>query len=111
MSAAVSPGGPPVTGNVDSNVAFQDLMRLQLQLQSRIATVRNASENDLSYHAIQEQNIMIKELFSELEEKLEVRYNGLLQRSVEFLTHPLFDHFLPFNPVLTTYCGSILIEN
>lgn len=75
MSAAVSSGGAVALSSVDSNVALQDLIRLQLQLQSRIATVRNAAENDLSYHAIQEHNIMIKELFSELEEKLEVCFD------------------------------------
>lgn len=77
MSVALSPGGVSAVGSVDSSVAMQDLVRLQLQLQSRIASVRNASENDLSYHAIQAHNMAIKELFTELEEKLEVCLDAL----------------------------------
>jgi protein transport protein SEC20 len=51
---------------------MQELVRLQLQIQARIAAVRNASEASLSYQEVQTQNIKIKELFLELEEKLQI---------------------------------------
>jgi hypothetical protein len=60
---------------IDSTMGMQDLVRLQLKLQTRIAAVRNASETNLSYQAVQEQNVLIKEIFIELEEKLQVCQN------------------------------------
>lgn len=72
---------PPDIGvshdSLESPLVIQDLVRLHLQLQSRIAAVRNASENDLSFQAVEEQNSQIKTLFTELEAKLEVRLDLL----------------------------------
>jgi len=73
MTTAHAPliGAPPAP--LESPLVIQDLVRIQLLLQSRIAAVRNASENELSFQAVEDQNLQIKKLFSELEAKLEVR--------------------------------------
>lgn len=68
--------GSPGAASLDPSIAMQELVRLQLQIQSRIAAVRNASEAALSFQAIQEQNVKIRELLLELEERLQVRIEG-----------------------------------
>lgn len=57
---------------IDTPLAMQELIRLELKLQARISAVRNASASNLSYQYIQEENDAIKVLFSELDAKIKV---------------------------------------
>jgi hypothetical protein len=62
----------PNPASVGPGITMQELVRAELKIQSSIAAISNAMENDLSYQAIQEQNSIIKQLFVELETKLQV---------------------------------------
>lgn len=62
----------PQPAPIDHN-SLQELVRLQLQIQTRIATIRNSSENGLSYQSIQEQNAILKPLLEKLETTIAVR--------------------------------------
>lgn len=73
MTSTLALSGTLHTPPIDAGAAIQELVRLQLQLQTRIAAVRNAADNDLSYQTIQDYNLQIKILFEELENKLQVR--------------------------------------